>query len=265
MSGVLTFDEATDLHQQEPGRFVVGLDAAWSGNAGPSGGYLAAILLRALAACVDDPRHAPRTLSCQFLSSPAIAPVQVDVRVQKAGRRASFLGATLRQEGRVCAVASATFASSIPSGAAYCDLRLPSVTLADDVPPETMRAGDPPVLAMLDVRPVFATGLGSGEANRAAWMRLRSDRCCDPLLQCLLGDALLPSPVERVGRLLLAPTIDYTVYFWSAAGESLRAGRHVFVHMSSSCAREGFFEEDGLIFSPDGVLLTMTRQLALLQ
>ena len=49
------FDTDTDIRQTEPGRFEARIDTGWWVVAGPNGGYIAAILLRALEAAVDDP------------------------------------------------------------------------------------------------------------------------------------------------------------------------------------------------------------------
>jgi acyl-CoA thioesterase len=58
-----------------------------------------------------------------------------------------------------------------------------------------------------------------------------------------------------------APTIDLTIHFRSplpAAGPLL-LGR-----FTNSYVRDGFFEEDGRLWSPDGTLVAQSRQLGLL-
>jgi acyl-CoA thioesterase len=58
-----------------------------------------------------------------------------------------------------------------------------------------------------------------------------------------------------------APTIDLTVHFRSPLPlpDSLLLGR-----FTSTLVRDGFFEEDGQLWAPDGSLVAQSRQLGLL-
>ena len=93
------------------------------------------------------------------------------------------------------------------------------------------------------------------------WLGLREERPVDALAVALLADAWYPAPWPRLSELAPAPTIDLTVHFRSPlpAQGPLLLGR-----FRSRYVRDGFFEEDGELWSPDGTLVAQSRQLGLL-
>ena len=80
---------------------------AWSAPRGPNGGYLAAIVLRAMQAVAGDPSRHPRSLTCHYLRPPTDGPVRIEVVVEREGRSVTVLSARLLQGGRPCVVALA--------------------------------------------------------------------------------------------------------------------------------------------------------------
>ena len=80
----------------------------------------------------------------------------------------------------------------------------------------------------------------------------------------MFADAWWPSPLPRLTRPVAAPTIDLTVHFRAPAAAAAIAEEPVLAVFRSSTAADGFFEEDGELWSADGVLLAHSRQLALL-
>ena len=77
------------------GRYVARLSADWE-IWGPNGGYLAAIALRAAGMLAQIQQ--PASFYCHFLSSPAFAAVELDVKVLKQGRRAESFAVEMTQE-----------------------------------------------------------------------------------------------------------------------------------------------------------------------
>jgi hypothetical protein len=81
----------------------------------------------------------------------------------------------------------------------------------------------------------------------------------------MFADAWYPAPWVRLREPVSAPTIDLTVHFRGPrAAAALPSGAQVLAVFRSSTAADGFFEEDGELWTPDGVLLAQSRQLALL-
>jgi len=56
---VTAFDAATAIAPAGPGRWTATVDPGWFAPAGPNGGYLASIVLRAMLAAAGDPARAP--------------------------------------------------------------------------------------------------------------------------------------------------------------------------------------------------------------
>jgi hypothetical protein len=93
------------------------------------------------------------------------------------------------------------------------------------------------------------------------WLGLRERRPLDAPAIAMLADAWFPAPWPRLAELAPAPTIDLTVHFRTSLPlpDTLLLGR-----FTSDLVREGFFEEDGELWTPDGTLVAQSRQLGLL-
>jgi Thioesterase-like superfamily len=65
------FERATAVEPLADRAWSAACDRAWSTQLGGNGGYIAAIVLRAMIAQLDDPGRAPRSLTCHF-RAPAI-------------------------------------------------------------------------------------------------------------------------------------------------------------------------------------------------
>ena len=83
------FERDTAVSLREHGDEVAVFDAAvadgWSAGRGPHGGYLAAMLLRALIETVDDAQRSPRSLTIHYARAPAAGPGR-DRHRDRAGR-----------------------------------------------------------------------------------------------------------------------------------------------------------------------------------
>lgn len=95
--GDLAEDTALEPVEPEAGRFRATLSRDWE-IWGPNGGYLAVIALRAAGALAKVPR--PAAFAGHFLTVARFAPVDVEVRVLRAGRRAESLSVSIAQDGR---------------------------------------------------------------------------------------------------------------------------------------------------------------------
>ena len=88
------------------------MDRGWWIVRGPNGGYVAAVLLRAMAARLGDPGRAPRSLTVHYTAPPAEGLVRIEVQVERSGRSLTTLSARMTQEGRLLALALAAFSAS---------------------------------------------------------------------------------------------------------------------------------------------------------
>jgi acyl-CoA thioesterase len=264
----LRFDEDTALAPAGDGVWAATLTDTWEVVRGPLGGYVAAIVLRGLVLAVGDPARTPRSLTVHFLRPPVPGPALVHAQVERAGRALSTASARLEQDGRLCAIAIGAFAPPYP-GPRYEDRPAPAVAPPDAerrAPQATERFAPPRFAQNLTIQPRLGAEPFSGaeEAVVGGWLGLLESRPLDALSLALLTDAWFPAPFPRLDGPAAAPTIDLTVHLRTGDPAALAAHDLVLARFTSTVAREGYFEEDGELWTPDGTLVAQSRQLALL-
>jgi len=241
----------------------------WRAGRGPHGGYIAAMLLRALTETVAEPDRAPRSLTIHFARAPRPGAVSIGTVLERTGRSLSTLSARMEQDGRLIALALAAF-SVLWSAPEIADLAPPAVAPADPSREAgTMLAlGGPPFTRHLVVQPRTGGVPFSGSAQPmdiAAWIGLVPPRPIDALSLAFFSDALMPALFARLTEPVVVPTVDLTVHFRAPLARA--ADRHrdelCLAHMSTRVIHEGFFEEDGVIWAADGTVLAQSRQLAI--
>ena len=260
------FVQTTAVRELGDGVFSAEVDERWWVVRGPHGGYLSAIILRALLGLQPDQDRHIRSFTTHFLAAPHAGPMEIRTSIQRTGKSMTFLSARAVQEDRPIAMALAAFSVPWP-GLEFDDNPAPEVPGPDEgFPVPTEGGGIPKFLGNFDMRWIFGERPFSGadEAVVGGWFRLREPEVADaPVMACLL-DAWAPAVFPRAKQLVVAPTIDLTMHFRSplplegAGAEDFYLGR-----FKSTLARDGFFEEDGEVWSKDGVLIAQSRQLAL--
>lgn len=254
-----------------PGVFEGRMDRGWWIVRGPNGGYVAAVLLRALTAALGDPARAPRSLTIHYTAPPAEGPVRIETRIERAGRSLTTLSARMTQDGRLLALALAAFSLPRTTGPTLRHARMPAAPSPERCAPMTA-PGAPrlPLHERYETR--LAVGArpmsGASEALCGGWIRMAEPRIADALAVAAFTDALPPAPyswASPASPLGQVPTIDLTIHFrctLPVAG----AGPNDFLLavFRTREGREGFFEEDGEIWTQDGVLVANSRQLAIL-
>jgi hypothetical protein len=80
------------------------------------------------------------------------------------------------------------------------------------------------------------------------------------------ADCWFPAAYARLGAVVPAPTLDLTVYVRSPLPPAdMGAADFVLAVFRTRWGTGGLWEEDGELWSPDGVLLAQSRQLALVR
>ncbi len=260
------FDLDTAVQNLGDGRFAAEMSERWWVERGPNGGYVAAVILRAIQAAASGER-APRSLTVQFPRAPVAGPVEITVKTEREGRTVTFLSARMEQQGELQATALAVLADDLDASG-FAELQMPSVE-----PPAELYSPDPeqvPGMPMMfqnySVRPALGDEAFSGGAPYSGlWIRAREPRLLDAPLAAAILDAWFPAPFVRLERPVPAPTIDYTVHFRAPLPQPGASAEDPYLAtFRSGLARGGFFEEDGELWSQDGSLLAQSRQLALL-
>jgi acyl-CoA thioesterase len=267
-----TFDSDTAVQligERDAARrsLAANISADWRTARGPHGGYLAAIMLRALTQAVDQQNRRVRSLTVHFTRTPNPGRVQIETTVERQGRSLSTVSARMHQEEKLLALAVGAF--SAPWRASPCsELSMPAVDPPDQTrsSPRPLREHLPPFAGHLVMQPRIGPMPpidGQPEMQVGGWLGLCDARPVDALAVALFSDAWLPAPYVRMRRFVPVPTVDLTVHF---RGELPREDP---LELVLGCFRtkvihDGFFEEDGVIWAPDGSVLAQSRQLAVI-
>ncbi len=263
------FDRDTAVEALGEGRYAARIDRGWWIVRGPNGGYVAALLVQALKAAVSDPARGLRSLTVHYLRPPAEGPAEIRTSVERTGRSLTTVSGRMLQEGKVQALATAAF--SAPRETA----ELHHAEMPDVAPPEELpaRNANPavPMHGLFDERPALGGGVWGeapgGRALSGGWIRLAEPRILDDALVVAYADAwppaLFAAALDRPAGGV--PTVDLTVHVRASLPvASARPEDHVLVVFRTREVREGFLEEDGEIWSRDGILLAQCRQLAVM-
>jgi acyl-CoA thioesterase len=261
------FDRETAVRPLGDGRYEAKLDRAWWVHRGPNGGYLAAIVLRALTETVGDSERAPRSLTVHYASPPAEGALEVATTIERAGRSLTSCSARLTQDGKLIGLALGAFSHARP-GPEFSDLQPPDAPPPEQSDVVAVPTDDPfiPDIAMRWENRIVRGGFpleATGEAVITRWIRLPESRVVDGLVAAAITDAVIPAVFGRVEEQIIVPTVDLTIHFRSSLPlADAKPDDYVLADFRTNVVAEGFLEEDGQIWSRDGVLLAQSRQLA---
>ncbi|MFD0226721.1 thioesterase family protein [Streptomyces hirsutus] len=263
------FDRDTAVTPREPGVYDIDLSAGWTIISAVNGGYLLAVLGRALADTLPHPD--PFTLSAHYLTASQQGPAVVRTQTVRTGRTLSTGQASLfqrddqgREVERIRLLASYGDLGALPD-----DVRTSAEPPA--IPPMDQcfgpEDGPAPVdgssaimdRLMLKLDPStlgWALGKPSGKGEMRAWFGLADGREHDPLSLLLAVDALPPTAFE-LGLKGWVPTVELTVHVRSRpAPGPLR------VSITTRNLAGGFLEEDAEVWDSADRLVAQSRQLA---
>jgi acyl-CoA thioesterase len=261
----MSFDSDTELRHAGDGVWEGEIAEGWDTPRGPLGGYVMAIVLRALGLAIDEDERQPRSVTMHFLRVPKTGPVTVRVAVERAGRSLTSLSARLEQEGKLLGLALGAYSKPWPSpylnGSTMPEVAPPG---SPDAPGAQIRSDKPPAfLDRLTLEHRFGADAFSGadRGETGGWLAIRDREPIAAPAIAVLADAWFPAPWPRLTALAPAPTIDLTVHFRSPLpiASDVLLGR-----FTNRVVREGFFDENGELWAPDGTLVAQSRQLGLL-
>jgi acyl-CoA thioesterase len=249
--------------------FAADIAEGWRAGRGPHGGYLAAMLLRALTEAVADPARSPRSLTIHYAAAPEPGPVVIHTTIERQGRSLSTLSARLEQDGSIKALALAAFSLPWQSPQAG-ELPMPEVA-----PPDLERRDSPRLFKgapEFTKRMVMQARVGAMPFAGAdhpmeigGWTALPEPRPLDALSLALFADAWFPPSFIGLSEPAISPTVDLTIHFRQPPPREEGAIDGMCLGIfTTKLLREGFFEEDGVIWAPDGTVLVNSRQLGLI-
>src|SRR5262245_51696817 len=215
------FDRDTAVERVSPGRYRGRMDRGWWIINGPNGGYIAAVVLRAMIEEVADRARAPRSLTLHYLRPPTEGDVFIDVTIERAGRTLSTVSARLFQGDRLMVVALGAFATSRGSFE-FSDRQPPTIAPPEQCEPMQGKFG-----VNIPLRDRYDSRLGIGDAPRSGsrlaliggWIRCEEPRVVDALAVTGFTDAFPPAVFTRAGGragLGPVPTVDLDIHFRSS-------------------------------------------------
>jgi acyl-CoA thioesterase len=288
-----TFEHATAVVQVGEGRFRADVDPGWSTPIAANGGYLAAILVRAIEAhgatrgsAASETDRQLRSLTCHFLRPVRFGPLDVAVDVVRAGRRISTIRVTASQEGKDAIHALAALAVlDLPAAGTWepepPDVGPPPPRDAPLIDPDDYRRSGadgwlgptptmPPMFRRVRVAPrIGGVPFSNREVTRGeapetgGWIALPERRPIDAAFIALCTDVWWPPAFQPLGRPAIAPTIDLTIHVRADIPPQGLPDEPVLGWYRSTAAHGGLMEEDAALFLPDGSLLAHARQLAI--
>jgi acyl-CoA thioesterase len=250
-------------------RFAATVAPGWRAGRGPHGGYLAAMLLRALIEAVEDPERTPRSLTIHYASAPEPGPVRIDVTLEREGRSLTTVSARMEQNGRITALALAAF--SVPWEAPEAnELPMPELGAPDAERRSTPKLfkGAPEFTRQLVMQPrVGAVPFaGSGAPMKiGGWIGFPEERPLDALALALFCDAWFPPSFIALDIPAISPTVDLTIHFRQSISEcDCHPAALCLSVFETRLLHDGLFEEDGVIWAADGTVLAQSRQLGII-
>jgi hypothetical protein len=258
------FDKATAVERNGPGRYRARVDPAWDGPGAPLGGAGAATILRAMLAELAAADFAPRSVTVHFARPLVHGPAEIAVQTLRRGRHLATVQAHVVQQGVLRCGTLAAFGRPFLETATW-EAEPPAAPPPEENAELDLPTGQVPHTQHLRFRPVFGPPplTGGGEALAGGWLELRESRPVDALALCLFADAWWPSAWGRVRELVGTPTVELTVHFRQGLGEP--PSGPVLARFASRVSREGYWDEDGELWSGDRLLLAQSRQLRLLR
>ncbi|MET8829630.1 thioesterase family protein [Streptomyces sp. NPDC004610] len=263
------FDRDTAVTPRSEGVYDIDLSPGWTILGAVNGGYLLAVLGRALQDALPHPD--PFTVSAHYLTASHPGPAVIRTDVVRSGRTLSTGQASLfqyddegREVERLRVLASYGDLDALPD-----DVRTSARPPAIPPPagcfgPEDAPAPMPGDSTMTDRLMIkldpatlgWALGRPSGKGEMRAWFGLADGRDADPLSLLLAVDALPPTAFE-MGIMGWVPTIELTVHVrCRPAPGPLR------VSLTTRNLAGGFLEEDAEVWDSADRLVAQSRQLA---
>ncbi len=283
------YDRDTAISALGNGSYGAHLSPGWAVGPAINGGYLLAIIGKAVAAQLEATTPGkghpdPVSLSAHFLSAATPGPAYVETKVIRSGGKFSTVAITLAQDvdgapvPRIAALATygrqldrtsdGEHDATSDADAAAIGLSLAPPVLApveecvlsSDAPAEVTEFV--PLIQRFGTRfdPAtagWAVGKPSGQGVIQGWFKLIDDRPLDPIALLMVVDALPPVTFD-LGMLGWPPTLELTAHV-----RARPAPGWVIVRHQTRTVAGGLFESDCDVWDSTGLLVAQARQLAL--
>lgn len=243
------------------GTFEGVIDPSWNVWSGPNGGYLAAMLHRAVRASATGAGPL-RDLDVSFMEPASPGAATIVVEPVRQGRSVRVVQATLQQEESARVRLRATLGAA-RKGPAFTAREMPQVSgFSQGVGLEAAKGIEPPTFTqhceyrlVEGARPLSGT---TGEPMRV-WMRLAQPAPYDEALVAFLADAWMAAVFAVLDEPVPAPSLEMGLQI-ARIPEALEAQDPLLGVFQAEHAGEGYVCEDGELWTADGELVARARQ-----
>ncbi len=259
------FDLDTAVVRDDEG-WVCDLRQRWHTGEGLNGGYLLAVMVRAMLA--DAGRPDPVTVTAHYLSRPAAGPAKVRTEVVKQGRTfATVTGVLVQGERELIRTIGAFGDLAAQSGPSRVSTQAPDIAPPDECVPfsELLERGGrrlPEFQHQFELRlPPGSPWFGPKEGDPyeiTGWIRFRDGTEPSTTSAVAFIDAFPPALLGSV-RAGGAPTVELTAHVRSRPASGWLLGTY-----RTRVLLDGLMEEDGELWDSEGRPVALSRQLALL-
>lgn len=252
------FDTDTAVSANDDGTFNAHIHSRWTIAGVPNGGYLMAVMLRAVEPMSAHPD--PLTMTAHFLSPTSSGPAEVRVEIAKPGRSTSTVMVSLRQEGRERVRALVTLGNLEARQGPTHELLTPP---ALEGPFETRRSRlmqEFPQNFDFEIPASVAgavVGKPSGQPEMGGRMRFSDGRPPDLLALPVIADGF-PPVAFNLGYEAWTPTIELTIHFWNHPSPG-----PITAWITSGIFQDGSHDETATLWDSTGTVVARSRQLAL--
>ena len=262
LSGLIMhqFDRDILLQQVESHLFTGRVSENWSVNGIPDGGYLTAILAKAM--MQHSQKNATPIITANFLNRCEPGEVAVEIERMATSRQFDRFQARLHQNGKEKIRAFGTFAiENQDCGLESCEVptleieKLESCVPVPEIPRYTL-------FRNLDIRldsnsAGWMSGNLSDRSECKGWIKFKEDRPFDTLSLLLIADSFPPAVLSKQGMVAWVPTLEYSVNI-----RNIPTSDWLKCEFRTRFITCGLLEEDGEIWDPNGNLIAISRQIA---
>lgn len=255
-------DLDTQLTQISSAEYETEITNNWSINKTPNGGYLMALLARAIGR--QCPASRPLILTAGYMARCAFEPARVRVEKISGSQNFERLEARLIQQDEIKVLALATLKTANKD-------RPPQETIHESGPPKIdpieKCIAVPPfegytLYRQIDLR-LTAESFGwvtddlSKRSEIKGWIRFHKQRPIDAMGVFLMADAFPPPVMASQGRVAWVPTIELSVSLRNLPQSQWLKGIFRTRHITAD-----ILEEDGELWDQTDTLVAVSRQIA---
>ena len=259
------FDTDTQVEKTTNGQYKATISDRWNIMTVPNGGYLMAVMGRALRDHLSDSSdHCdPLTMTAHFFKPVTPGEAQITTSTIKQGRALSYVDARLIQDDvERIRITSAYGNLETREGMNHVTESAPDLPPFDDcvrakIPLEFFRHVK---VAFTPETGQWLTGEKADDCTLTGWTSFSDGREPDVLSLLLFADGFPPPIFRRIGPVGWVPAVELTVQIRNKPAPGPLRCRFKVRYVT-----EGYLEEDGEIWDSEGNIVALARQLAMVR